>query len=1309
MKDKIFKENLIMIFGIVFMLFLIGFVISAPSFKSGSYNTTYYFVEDSFKNFNVSNNLTNPGDIMLYRVLNITSTEHSEIFHSNYSWLPWNDTQFSDSNTGILDINSLFDNQTGNFTLEIYTKDRTDNVGMSVPYNFIINATNDYPEFLEINNTYNITQENNLSSYISAYDEEQHYPLKFNISFWNNCSHAAFSSRANCSLFEMQEVLDSNITSLMNFTPKNNDAGIYWANITVTDLGGDSKYGCPHKYCDNSSYEQNKTTLYTSSVRFEVFADMAINASDCQNKIFQQNETSTCYINITTKTSNSNIKIFSNASLRNYNTPDWINDSWFYTTNNTNSDNYILTAYINVTPEEREVGNWSINFSIKDNYYGNIVSELIYVYVNKTKSTSPIITSINNQNVSTEAPATILFNITDNDFLIPDKNSSYGGFNEDLNLSYIIYNQSDLTQQMNLSNFSLKSINMPITGTNITTAKLVLTANTSDVGDYTINVSSIDEEGNIDYELFNMTIFSNNYPLWNSSLGKIVVLNENNNFYLNLSQNTSDADGDELTFSYSLESGISFNSFTKSFNSSTGEINLSLTDKDVGLHLVNITVSDGYLTNTTLFNFTINNVHDTPRFDSISYFANCSANATQINLTEDNASTVQIKIVDEDFNITSAQILRGYYNESLTIVNTTITNTTGAIIDNMFNFTLIDDSFKSSGWLLYGFSFNPNKTYVGEYNASFYFRDANGTLGNWTFKLYINEISHAPVLYGADTNKSAIINSSFYYNFNASDIEDGSDSLGNLSFNITFISGNNFIKNNKTIFNTTTGELNFYFNSSCSGKYHLNLSVNDTAGTTTSESFWIFVYDVPEINFPSIGHLFNFSENNISIFNLTLNSTLGENLTIELWTDFIKCAYQNNSNCNYTALSLRQIYQGYGNNSISSLSFTPNFTDETYSNLKNMTLIIYPNTTGLNYSQLRDISINRTFKLNITHIDDPISFTGNIPDLGPTTYDNDIIHSLSSYFKDADYSDGYYKQDINFSAYSNTSSSSITTSFSGLSVTFSASSAVKERFNISANSSNTLANSDNFLVEFTAPSTRTVTTPTSGGGGGGSSETEVPVMLKIVVPGSISGYTNDRITVPLKLKNTGDSSFQNVVLDSSVSKNNELRKDFVISFSKNNFNTISPGDIIDLIMTIEVDTTEQGKFEININATSETPSYTDWSKIYLEIKEPNDVEEKILFATDFILENPECAELTEIVKEARNFLNKGDTELALEKAALAVDACKDIIASQGRFRFEESFEKNFYRYLIMFLVSVILIFLSYYFYRRHKLKVYSNI
>src|SRR3989339_541663 len=801
------------LFIFIAIIFLIGtgFVLAtAPNWQGTE--TNYTINEDTTYNHNLTLNITGYNNDVNF---SIDSFAQNPIYWTNSSGRnPVNENSLLlwilMKSGGNLTFNATYDNQTGFFEIPIQATNTT-----GTP-----SATVDYLEF-------------------------------FNITFINNCTLAGWSTRTNCSLLTL--VNSSNTSALMNFTPERNDVGTYWANITVMDNG--ENYLCPHQFCDNATYQQNKTTY--KMVQLSVFSSLVVNVTDCQNKIFQENITNTCQINISTKGETDSMNLSSRASLRNY-AGSIVNTSWFYANSTQLAVDFIKTITVNVTPSKTEVGNWTINFTVVDTTSGENLTTPIYIYVNRTYNDVPEFTSLNNVNTSINLATTINLEVFDDDLLIPDKNSSYGGFNETTNFRVYIFNRTNLSQTLTINNFNVNILNMPVAGTNKTTARILFTPNSSESGNYTINITVNDSENALVYNTFNMTILNNTAPNWTGLLQTTFVSNEGDSLNLNLSLNVTDLDGDVLTFSYTNDTA--FPSF--SLNSTTGILSFTSIDADVGQHIVSITISDGYLTSVQNFNFTIYNINDNPTASS----------------------------------------------------------------------------------------FTSNKTDIGNYQVVMNITDLSNSSTTLNFNLTITEIQHSPTL-DSLTNQTLKVNSTLSYEINATDLEDGNESTGNLTFIIEFLGGNNFINGNQTIFNTTSGQLNITFNDSQSGTYHLNVTVNDTSGRNSSQEFWIFVYGLPNVTFPLNTFNFTLQENVTSSLIFKVNHTLQDNLTCKFYLNDV---LRYNTSC-------------YGNNANFTWSFTPNFTDETNNEYQNLTLVAINPT-------FNELNVTQNWNVNITYTNSPLTF-----------------------------------------------------------------------------------------------------------------------------------------------------------------------------------------------------------------------------------------------------------------------------------------------------------------------------------------------
>ncbi len=1288
------NKTLAIIFtGIIIGILLVILVYAAPVFTVSE--TTTHLTEDqiSLFTYNFSANVTNDtANLYLpwaYTLENISSNLYlAQTNPSFYSWITIN------SLTGVMAINATNDNQTGKFNITIKVLD-SNLQGSQRTFYFIANATNDAPVFTgiasEYNLTYNLTQAQNFIGYLNATDEEGHYPLVFSINF-TNCSLANWSIRSNCSLLSF--ISFSNNSVLMNHTPALDDVGIYYANISVMDYG--ANYNCSSGYC-LAGYSQNKTTYYSSLVTFNVFTTLGVNVSNCENKIFQENVSDTCYINITTKGSNNNINLSSVARVRNYPTSVY-NSSWFYSPNLTASVNFQKVITINVTPKKTEIGNWTINFTVNDlTSLENSVQE-IHIYVNRTLNDVPELVSVANKNTSINFLTRINITVYDDDFFIPDK---LQGYNETLNFTVVIMNRSQLSQQLNITNFSVQVLNMPVAGTNRTEAKIEFTPNSSEVGNYTINLTVRDRNNALASNLFNLTIISNNAPSWNQTMQTVFVIYEKNNTYLNLSRNVTDADGDIISFSFT--SDTSFTSF--SINANTGIINFTPINEDIGQHIVTMTANDGYLSGSIILNFTVFNVNDMPYLERPVLSAdvlNASVDSnSNINATEDNNTMISIWIQDDDFKIPLNQ--KNFYNETLAI-NLTIQGVNSSILQFVKN-----SAFPTTGnnRSKYEARFMPKKSDIGNYNITINVSDSNNQSTSLRFNLTIASVEHSPVLMNL-ANQTSAVNRTLYYRINATDTEDGGSNLTggntNFTFSYNFLSGRDFINNNSSIFNRTTGELNITFNSTQGGIYNINITVNDSSNRIDSKIFWIFVYDVPVVISPLSSYNFSLAENQTYNFTFALNHSVGNNLSVLVYIE----------NGNSTSLLSNQSF--FGNSSNSSFQFTPNFTDETtYS--KNLTLIAYAQDSLL--VNRTNINITQRWNILINHTNYPLGFSGNIGSSSQSINGSSPQQvTLSDYFSDFDASDPAHNQSVGFIVnLLNSTAGSITISVTNWTngtipkVTFSASSNSLANFSVTgyefneSNSSQIIRNitSNNFSVELTITTTiTTVQTPSSGGGGGSTK----PVSFKLTAPTIVYLLPYQKITVPINIKNKGDSSFYDIKLSSIGYRGEEAIQELGAVLDINKISSLNVAKTINFTLNLSLSTNKTGNYKVIVSAVSSSPKYEDSVEIKINVKDLNrtEIEKYILFTEEYLVQNPECIELSEILDKAKAYFDAGDYANARAKSEQVLNACKEFISQVSLPKLKLPSEYGINELFIIATIGSVALGIFYYMFSRRKLR-----
>ncbi|MBT4258238.1 hypothetical protein HOD88_03600 [archaeon] len=1291
--EKGSKKNKFIFSFLIFGILFLGFVYGVQWIGS---DVIYHAPEDIYYIHNLSKNVSGFSSEITFTIdtqpINWTNASGTyAVSESDVSkWI-----RLLNSTTGNFTINATYDNQSGFFVIPIQANNASGDDTIT-DFEFQINATNDYPEFSQIETHYNWSHNENEYYFLNGTDEEEHYPLNFSVNFNSTCTHASWSGRAaneNCSLFDFgfNVAETNNLSSMINFTPSLNDVGTYYANISITDFNGT----CPHSYCDSSTYEENKTTYYSEMVVFNIKANLEINASDCENKILNESQEFTCEVNITTPGESDSLSVVSNAELRNYADDNILNTSWFYALGSTSSSNFIKTVSINVTPSKNEVGNWSINLSVFDLSEVLYVDEEIFLQVNKNDSleVNPVLSTISDVETSSDLETTINFEVFDNDLLIPDKNDSFGGYEETITFYLDILTSNSTVNET----FNVVVDSMPVVEgnhfTNKTTAHVTFTPDSNETGTYSINLTIGDKAGTNVSQVFEIVILDNHAPQWDGLLNTSFLSYENGSLYLNLSLNASDSDNDALTFSYSLDDYL----FPSMNMTNLGIVNMTFNDSDVGEHIVSISVSDGYLSNLTSFNFTVLNLVDDLSIIELDVVdALIAGDDSEINISEDDEGKIYLRVNDYDLLIPSNQSEKGFYNESFDFTISFVNYSSMLEVD-LFNFTENREATTPTPFApedyqtRFDATFTPGKEHIGKYNVTINITDQGNASDLINFNLTINDINHAPVLDNL-TNQTTGINRTWTYDINSTDVENGNDSSGNLVYSYNFLEGNDFISNNESLFNTSSGIFNLNFNSTHGGKYRINVTVNDSENLFTYDSFYLFVYDIPEIIFPSVSESFSLVENVSTNIIYSVNHSVLDDLTYLFYIE------------NGSESFLKQNVTAFGNSTNNTWSFAPNFTDETYGEIFNLTMVAYPsnenliNSTDYNVTYSWDLVINHT-NHNLTQSTSILDAIGGSPQ----------VITLSNYFTDYDASDSYYNQSVRFvinSISGSGVSSSVINWVDGVtpSVTFTASSNSEARFSVTAyeynssDDSQILSNvtSNEFDVQLTisspaassSSSTRTVTKPVS---------------LRLIMPDPISAFKKEKIVLPISLFNDGEINLKGIDLSGLVLKDNVSREDFNMTFSQIHFDTLLAGEEKNFTLTIDIDTESLGLYEITVLADIDDPEYKDWGKFYLTIEEDENVQERLLFTEEFVMENPECIELTELVNSAKDLLESGEIELAMQKINQAVDACKVAISQTSKLKEKAAADISIYLYVFGSIAGIFILTIISYFYRRMKL------
>ncbi len=1316
--DKRLNSNLKIFLSSVFVIFLIV-IAGGVSWNSpidlfvGFEDTTYYY--------NVSNNVSSIGDnLEIY----IDALEQKKIEWNNgthllnysslssLSWFNYNETSF------IFTITNSYDNESGWFKIPFQAKDNVTTAGVNTFLEFMINATNDAPSFVDFQeNLIKYIDGSEIEINFSAVDEEEHYPLNFSLSFNGDCTHAVWSNKTNCTLnyeWENIEGLENTSKKIKFKDLSKDDVGIY----NITFCVNDSTSGSTLPSYREENYEDSKQTC--NNLTLDLRHVLTLNDLNCSGISMLDNETSFCQIEIETENPSSSLIIWSVANFtESYNSPLNYNSSWFYPNVSTNAENYRYLVNISITPEMKKgVGWWNVTFWAHDStppYNNETTPRSTQILINVTPSSyyTPVLSEISNLEVSMDLETEILFSVRDDDFLIPDKRI----YNESLIVSVDFFNQSNLESVSSFGNFIDSLVN---SSGNLSNYKLVFTANSSEVGDYTLNVSVSDYEDELDYQLFNISILSNRAPEWDfekeySFLGQVYSsYNTSNNFTLNLSDRISDLEGDAISFSYQKISGEGSFLNSSNFNSSTGLINLTLWKEHVGYFEYNISAQDSKgLRNTTTFHFNITNNNSPPiitRFENGTFMSGTQiSNNSLIYLQENYLSKLFLSVRDYDLFI----LQEDKYNESLN-VSVVVENLTQ--VEEVFNLTFLVDLLPPEGGLdddqmVFLSEYTPSKLNVGNYSVKLNLSDQSGEFDYFVFNISVIQFNNAPELINV-INLSSKINDSLSYQFRANDTENGNswtDGNLNFSFSLEVLEGEDIF--NETNFNSSTGALNISFNESNAGKYLINISVNDSGlegrdepNKTASQLFWLFVYDFPDVLYFNVTDYNSLQENQTFQINVSANHSVGDSLIYELWMGE---RFFNGTDFEISNYSKRTNLTSYGNSTNVSLYFNSSFSDETYGSLKNLTLKVYPSN-----SEIEDVFTETNLSLNISHLNYPITFLNPIPNQEANKGET-INISLRNYFYDLDYEDLYYNQSFDFEVISNTTPSKISySSQEGWFLILSSSEVSIENLQINSSdlddSNNSLNSSlsNEFVVSFKEATTPSTGTTSSSGGGSSTRTIEVPVALKLIVPGTISTGSSKIITVPLQIKNQGSFTLKQINLYSNILKEGLLLENSSSLFSENYFEELKPGESRNVTLTILNNFDSFGTYEVNLNATSQSPKYEDWAKIQILFEKGNEVLERMIFAEEFIAENPECLEIREAVDIARKLYQEGKVEESLEMINQAIQSCKDAVGQKIVFsrKIRANLEDEIFDYLLKIIVVSVVLGMAYYLTKRIQLK-----
>lgn len=185
-----------------------------------------------------------------------------------------------------------------------------------------------------------------------------------------------------------------------------------------------------------------------------------------------------------------------------------------------------------------------------------------------------------------------------------------------------------------------------------------------------------------------------------------------------------------------------------------------------------------------------------------------------------------------------------------------------------------------------------------------------------------------------------------------------------------------------------------------------------------------------------------------------------------------------------------------------------------------------------------------------------------------------------------------------------------------------------------------------------------ITTP---GGGGPPKPKNVSVGMKIIVPPLISVKDVGEIEFQIHIKNTGDVTLNGISIEGYLIGDTQLTTIPVI-FDKTFISSLKKGEQETIDVTTSVNP-DMFIYEVVITARSADPAYNTYDKVFINYigKNITYIEKTIVFAEELINQNEECADLVDMINDAKAKLEAGNLEAATNIAQTALERCQRAI------------------------------------------------
>ncbi|MFH1064424.1 MAG: putative Ig domain-containing protein, partial [Candidatus Woesearchaeota archaeon] len=295
----------------------------------------------------------------------------------------------------------------------------------------------------------------------------------------------------------------------------------------------------------------------------------------------------------------------------------------------TNNSAENATGYMSFTPEQVDVGEWTVTLYATDNK-GAQSSETFMINITNVEH-NPVLTPIPNQRMKVN----LTYNLT---ITAEDIDGNINGFEENTSLF----------------NITLGGNGYAATGF------INFTPNDTDFGEHWVEINVTDSAGRVDTQLVLFNVTYNEPPEFPIILNQTGL--EDSVFIYEL--NATDIDPQDTLIYFD-------NTTMFDVNETTGDIIFTPVANQTGEHIINITVSDTYVNVSRIMNLTIGNFNDYPYWDpdpngfytNLTYYINTTYwNSTRLifnettnmtiwnsSLYEKNYTHIHLDAVDEEY------------------------------------------------------------------------------------------------------------------------------------------------------------------------------------------------------------------------------------------------------------------------------------------------------------------------------------------------------------------------------------------------------------------------------------------------------------------------------------------------------------------------------------------------------------------------------------------------------------------------------------------------------------------------------------